>query len=866
MVAPMSKGLRGARNRAHRIPRAVAAPIDSMQQAWTHFRGGRPVEAEPLCRKVLERHPHHPGALTLLGVIAAQGGRTAEAAGFLGRAAELLPDDPEAQNNHGNALRDLGRLLDALSCYERALALKPDFAEAHYNRGLALYDLRQTGQAIGSFDRAIGLRPHYAAAWNSRGTAFRALGRFAEALASYDRAVALQPAHAEAHNNRGATLHGLERYPEALASYARALALRPDGADAHNNRGVTLRALKRFDEALVSFDRALTLKPRYADAYTNRGVTQHELERHDEALASFALALEVAPDSAAAHCNRGVTLQSLRRLDEASACYDRALQINPNFADAHFNRGVLLQELGHFHDALTSYDRALNLGRQDCSAYRNHATVLQALKYSEEAIASYERALALDPQARFLLGACRHARMQVCDWSEFESGVRDLVAGIERGEPLASPFVALSLIGAPAVQRQAAEIWVREECSPRERLPPPPRHPRHERIRIGYFSADFRNHAVAALAAELFETHDRSRFELTAFALGADVHDELRTRVEAAFDRFLCVGGRSDHEIAALARSLEIDIAIDLGGYTLNARPRIMALRAAPIQASYLGYLGTMGGAFMDYLLADPVLVPAESRDHYCEKIAYLPSYQVNDSKRPCADRTFTRAELGLPPTGFVFCCFNASYKITPATFECWMRILSAVPGSVLFLLGNAAATQRNLRREAVRRGVAADRLIFGTSLPFGDYLARYQAADLFLDTLPYNAGTTASDALWTGLPVLTCRGDAFQSRMAASLLTAIDLPELITADFEEYERLAIEIATQPQRHAALKRLLADNRRGCALFDTVRFTHSLERLYELMYQRHLAGLAPDHLAGLETGDAARVGSEAAATS
>ncbi len=840
---------KGRRNAAKRLPVPVLSRTvpDPIHQAWAAYASGRWAEAEPLCRSILERRADHPGALTLLGIMMAQTRRTAEAAELLGRAASGMPDNPEAHNNLGNALRDLGKYLNALSCYERALTLKPEYAEAHYNRGVTLYDLRQYPQAIESYDRALALQPQYAAAWNNRGSALRRLGRTDEALESYGRAIAARADYADAHNNRGAALISLGRHEEALASCDRALALCPNHAEAHNNRGAALEKLRRYNEALDSYDHALRLLPDYAEALVNRGIALHALERFDEALSGFAHALAVAPNNLSAYKSRSVTLRALRRHEEAMGSCDRALEMNPRFADGHFSRGVILHDLKRFHDALESFDRALLLGRRDTDTYRNRAIVMEALGYREEAVASYERAVALDPQARYLRGVCRHARMRICDWSGLETDVAELTAGIERGEAVTSPFSCLSLIDSPALHRKAAEIWVREECSPRVPLPPLARQPRHEKIRVAYFSADFRNHAVAALAAELFESHDSSRFELSAFSLGPDLRDELRTRVEAAFDRFLNVGGLCDEQVATLARQLEIDIAVDLGGYTQDARPRIFALRAAPIQVSYLGYLGTMGGDFMDYLIADPVLVPPDCRRHYAEKIAYLPSYQVNDSQRPAPDRTFTRAELGLPANGFVFCCFNASYKITPQTFDSWMRILAAVPGSVLFLLAGNETIRRHLHREAANRGIKPDRLVFGGPLPVGQYLARYRVADLFLDTLPYNAGTTASDALWAGLPLLSCPGESFAARMAASLLTAAGLPELIASNRRDYERLAVELATEPRRLAVLKKRLADNLAQSPLFDTSAVTKNLETLYGRMYERHQAGLPPEHL-------------------
>lgn len=833
------------------IPRAAArSPVapgqTPLQQAWQLYSRGERGPAEALCRSILSRQTDDLGAMTLLGIMMAQAGRMTEAAELLERVASRSPEDATAHNNYGNVLRALGRYGKALSCYERAIAILPDYADAHYNRGVTLHDLRQYPQAVASYDRAVALKPDYASAWNNRGATLRALDRQQEALASYDRAIAARQEYAEAHNNRGVALQELGRFDEALASYERAIALRPAYAEAHNNRGVSLRKRLQLEDALASFDRALAAQPDYPEAHNGRGVVLNELERFEEALASFGRAIAGRRDYAEAYSNRGAALRWLKRYPEAMACYQSAVQMDPYCVDAWINLGAAFIDLKSFDESLACYERALAL-RQDFSTYVAQGSVLHELKRSEEAVASLRRALEIEPNASFVLGTLRHVRMQICDWSDFDTDVAQIAAGLELDRPLARPFNVLSLIDSPALQHKASDIAVRECCTPRDRLPRIARRPRHDRIRVGYFSADLHSHAVTILTAELFETHDRSRFDLTAFSLGANVHDATRTRIEPAFDRFLWVGAQSDREIAELARRLEIDIAVDLGGYTGDSRPRIMALRAAPVQVSYLGYLGTMGGDFMDYLIADPILVPPEAREHYSEKIAYLPSYQVNDTKRVIAERQFTRAELGLPPGGFVFCCFNASYKITPEVFASWMRILSAVPESVLFLLGSNGIAERNLRREAASHGFSADRLVFGGRVGPAEYLVRYRAADLFLDTAPYNAGTTASDALWVGLPVLTCIGRSFASRVAASVLTAAGLPELVTEHRSDYERLAIELATEPARLAALRRKLADNRARCALFDTPRITRELEDLYTRMYERHLAGLAPEHL-------------------
>jgi predicted O-linked N-acetylglucosamine transferase (SPINDLY family) len=838
-----------ARPRPIQQPRRSPVPDPSaaaIQQAWAFFGKGERAQAEVLARAILAQQADHAGALTLLGILMAQARRTEEAADLLGRAAARLPQEPSAHHNHGNALRDLGRHLSALGCYERALALKPDFAEAHFNRGLTLQDLGRHDEALASYDRATALKPDYASAWNSRGTLLRGQRRLDEALASYDRAICAAPERADAHNNRGVVLQDLERYEEALSSHEQALAARPDDPEALNNRGAVLHALERYEEALSSYDRALAVKPLYAEALNNRGVTLHALERFEEALSSYDRALAAGPYYCEAHSNRGNTLRQLRRSAEALAAYSQALAIEARNSRALMNQGVLLHELGRHRDALASYEQALAI-KPDADTYRNEAVALEEVGRTADAVASYQRALALEPATKLVLGAGRHSRMQVCDWADFEVDLARITTGIANDELVVEPFNMLSLLDSPALQRRAAEIWVGRECSPRQTLPPLAAHLAHDRIRIGYFSADFRNHALAALAGELFETHDRSRFEITAFSLGPDVRDEFRVRAEAAFDRFLPVRDLPDHEVARLARRLEIDIAIDLGGYTRHARPRVMALRAAPIQVSWLGYLGTMGAGFIDYLIADPVIVPPQYRQYYAEKIAYLPSYQPNDSKRAAAEKTFTRAELGLPADGFVFCCFNASYKITPETFRSWMRILAGVPGSVLILLGGSPPVERNLRRHAVDCGIRAERLVFAPRVAFAEYLARYRTADLFLDTAPYNAGTTASDALWAGLPVLTCPGKAFASRVAASVLTSAGLPELIAPDRAEYERLAMALAADPSRLEHMRHTLAHARTAAPLFDTPAFARNIETLFRRMHQLHRSGQAPEHL-------------------
>jgi predicted O-linked N-acetylglucosamine transferase (SPINDLY family) len=439
-----------------------------------------------------------------------------------------------------------------------------------------------------------------------------------------------------------------------------------------------------------------------------------------------------------------------------------------------------------------------------------------------------------------------HLKLQLCDWRGFAEDLHEITSAILRGDFVTTPFCLLALSGSARLQRLAAERWVRAQRLAQS-APAPCSSWNSPKIRVGYFSADFREHAVARLIAETVESHDRSRFEVIAFSFGPDTQDELRLRLGRAFDRFIDVRSISDPEIAALSHSLSIDIAVDLGGFTEASRPHIFAERAAPVQLSYLGYLGTLGAGYMDYLIADETLIPAASRQFYAEKIIYLPSYQANDSKRRIAARDFSRTELGLPVSGFVFCCFNANYKINPTIFASWMRILAAVDGSVLFLYSGHPTAEANLREAAARHGIDPCRLVFGGTLPGPEYRARYRTADLFLDTLPYNAGTTASDALWSGLPVLTQAGEAFAGRVASSLLQALALPELIAADPADYERRAIDLGKNPARLADLKSALEARLRSAPLFDTAGFTRNLESAYAAIHARHVAGLPPDHI-------------------
>jgi predicted O-linked N-acetylglucosamine transferase (SPINDLY family) len=565
-----------------------------------------------------------------------------------------------------------------------------------------------------------------------------------------------------------------------------------------------------------------------------------------EATACLERVLAIDPRSSEAILNLGHIEYLNHNYDRSLQLYDELIKITPDSAEAYNNRGIVLKDLGRLEEALASYDKALSLKPDYAEAYKTRGAVLRDLKRLDEALASYEKALSLNPELEFLFGVYLHTKMQLCDWGYFNNNLTQLIADVEQSRLAVSPFILLGLIDQPALQNNAAKTYSTTQYPKRDALGPFVKRPLNEKVRIGYYSADFQTHATAYLIAELFEVHDHDRYELYGFSFGPSSNDEMRRRIVSAFDRFIEVNSMSDRQIAQLSRDMGVDIAVDLKGYTQHGRTGIFAEGAAPIQVNYLGYPGTMGAEYMDYIIADKTLIPEQYQSEYTEKIVYLPgSYQVNDSKRRISGRQFSRQELGLPESGFVFCCFNNNYKIQPQTFDGWIRILKAVEGSALWLFENSPAVAVNLRREAEARGLDGSRLIFAKQMPLEEHLARQRLADLFLDTLPYNAHTTTSDALWAGLPVLTCAGKSFASRVAASLLNALDLPELITHSQEEYEDRAVELATNPSGLQAIKNKLERNRLVTSLFDSKRFARHIEAAYEIMYARYQSGLPPE---------------------
>jgi protein O-GlcNAc transferase len=737
------------------------------------------------------------------GMTAHRQGLLAEAERSYQAALNIKRDDFDSLHLLGVVRWQQRRHLEASRLIKQALRVRPDSAEACANLGIVLQSLDQPGEAIVAYDRALSINPRYAKALCHRGDSLRALGRNGEALASYDKALAAASDYAEAHINRGVVLRELGRHVEALASFDRALALRPANPEILYNRGNSLQSLGRFEDALRDYDTVLAGNPHAAEAHNNRGCVLEKLGRFEEALASFEAALAARPDNAEALHNRGNALLAFSRYVEALASYDRALTLSPQRVDTLHNR----------------------------------AQTLMLLRRYDEAIAAFEAVLAVEPANPSASAGLANCRLLTCDWDGVEQIAARARAAAQSGDwSTLDPFGALCIFDAPAEHLEYARGYLRRQLPVLpQRLPMRASRPQ-ERIRIAYLSSDFRNHPVARAAIRLFELHDRTRFETFGVSFGPDDGSDMRARLAAAFDRFLDVRAKTDREIAALLHELEIDVAVDLNGHTQGARPGILAHRPAPIQVLYLGYPGTSGADFIDYILADATVLPFADQACYRERIVQLPHcYHPCDETTTISARTFTRAELGLPEKRPVFCCFNRPDKIAAPIFDVWMRLLAGVDASVLWLSQMNDPAQANLRRAATTRGIDPGRLIFAPQMAsLGDHLARHRQADVFLDTLPYNAHSTAIDALRAGLPVVTCPGRSLASRVGASLLHAVGLPELIVRDFDEYAALATELATNGARLESIKHKLIENRTTCALFDLKQLCRHIEAAYGTM--------------------------------
>jgi protein O-GlcNAc transferase len=713
--------------------------------------------------------------------------------------------------NAGLARHRAGDLAGAAKIYRGVLARSPREPTALRLLGAVELQRDNLDDARALLSRAIehGTRPvdaHYLL-----GIVLTRKALAEEAARQFRTCISLDPRHAAARVALGCLVQQTGDMEGALKLFMEAAAIDPRLADAWYNAGKASYELGRLPEALASYDRALMAQPKRADALNNRGIVLSELARHAEALATFDRAIAARPGYAEAHNNRGVTLLALKRFEDAIASFDRALAARPGYAEALEHRGKCLMRAGRY----------------------------------EAAAADFSALLAIDPHRKYALGYLIHARMHACEWGTLSADCARLINQLRAGHAVCAPFPLLAIPCAPADQLQCARQFAAAQypAAPDplwrgERTP-------HQRLRIGYVSGEFREQATSYLIAEMLESHDRARFEIHGISSGPHEESPMRRRLEAAMEHFVDIAEMTDDAAAQLLRRREIDILVNLNGYFGEERTGVFARRPAPLAVNYLGFPGTMGADYIDYIIADRHVIPPQDAHAYAEKVVHLPEcYQANDSQRRIADIVPSRREARLPNEGFVFCCFNNNHKIMPHVFDVWMKLLCEVPGSVLWLLeGNPGVTQ-NLRREAVNRGVAGERIVFAPRVSLDLHLARHRLADLFLDTLPHNAHTTASDALWTGLPLVTCVGSTFAGRVAASLLATLGLDALATTSLGEYEALALRLARDATLLGEVRRMLAARRDSSPLFDAKRLCRHMEAAFIRMWERHRDGAAP----------------------
>jgi protein O-GlcNAc transferase len=674
-------------------------------------------------------------------------------------------------------------------------------------------------------------------------------GEFALAEPIYKAILALEPNHFESLHLLGLIEFTKDRFSDAIDLIEKAVKLYPKYVAAYYNLGRAYEEAKQLDKALENYEKATRLDPKYAEAFGSMGNVLDEKGKHKEAVAAFDTALRLDPNSAQALTNKGVALRHLHRLEEALECHNRAISIFPDYIDAFVNRGGVLFDMKGYEFSARCFAHVIKLKPDMAIAYLKLSESEREMGQLDKALKNAERAYELDPLLKNCFTNRYMIRADLCDWREYHQDVKIIRDMIEAGSTDISPFTVHGTWNERDIQLKAGlnngqlyDFLVAQET------PPVFEKTRKTKIRIAYISGDFRDHPVSQLVTGLLENHDRDRFEVVAFSLGINTNDDFHKRVLRAVNEYYHVEKLTNADITKLIREKNIDVAIDLSGYTAFSKPEIYARRVAPVQVSYLGYSGTTGASFMDYIIGDETIIPEHHRSGYSEKVAYMPNtYMPSDDSRVMADRVFTRQDLGLPETGVVYCAFNNPNKLNPETFSSYMKILKGVEGSVLWLNAKNPLTRANLKKEAEARGVDGTRLVFSSYVSNAEHYRRYQNADIFLDSLPYNAHTTCNECLWAGLPVLTRPGEAFAARVAASLTKTVGLDELIVSSAAEFEEKAIYFGENPSEFARLKTKLKENSPKSSLFDAPQYARYIENLYVQMHQRFIDGLAPEHI-------------------
>jgi protein O-GlcNAc transferase len=804
-----------------------------LQQAVDAHKAGRSQEAHHLYAAILKIQPKHPDANHNTGLLAVGVGKIELALPFFKAALEANPSIEQFWYSIIDALIKLDKLIDAKVLLNQAK-----------RKGIKGAGFDQIAQKLDNANKVLSVKPDCAEAYYNMGIEFLEQSKLEEAIEAYKKALSIKPNYAEAYNNMGIVLQEQSKLEEAIEAYNKALSIKPEYEDAYNNMGIVLQEQSKPEEAIDAYNKALAIRPDYAEAYNNMGIVFQEQSKPEEAIDAYNKALAIRPDYAGAYYNMGIAFQEQSKLEEAIEAYSKALAIKPDDVDAYNNMGIVLQEQSKLEEAIEAYSKALRVMPDNAGVYYNMGIALKDQGKLEESIDAYNKALEIKPDHEAARTENLHQQSLICNWNSIAKDV-NLIPELGTSENHVSPFILLPLEDAPDRHLIRSKIYASANFS-QKTLPAKDRPSKKpKRIRIGYFSTDFKEHPVAYLIAKVLEEHNRNQFEVFGYSIHGSSSCLMRQRLEKSFDSFINVQSMSDRDIALQARQDEIDIAIDLNGYTQHARSRIFAYRAAPIQVNYLGYPGSMGSNFIDYIVADRFLIPVENQKYFNEKPLYLPNtYMPTDNSRELSTKKITRSDVGLPDDAFVFCCFNNNYKISPNEFDIWMRLLTKVENSILWLRQPNHSSFINLKNEAQKRKVDPSRLIFANKMPMNEHLARQRFADLFVDTFAFNAHTTAVEALWAGLPVVTKVGLGFASRVAGSLLKAVGLTELITETEKDYEALILALATNPKKLAIIREKLANNLLTQPLFNTELYTRHLENGFHQAYQNYFDGNPP----------------------
>jgi len=718
-------------------------------------------------------------------------------------------------------------------------------AKHYFEEGIKFLGNKNYEMAEVNFLKSLNILPKRLSTLSNLFFTFINLRKFKDADNIIDVAISFFPNEAELYFNKAYLLELNNNTTAAIDNYNIAIKLNPRYYEAYLNYASLLDKIGNYDEAIKKLLILISINSIYTDAFINLGLIFNKIKNFQKAVIFLEKAIEIKRDSYEAFNNLAIVLFNMRDFNKALKNIEISLKINKNYGLAYMNRSLIYKEIDRPHDALADIQMATTLMPDSSEAYYNQGCIYADLNFLDLALSSFCKAKQLSPNYDFLPGIMINMKMRMCKWNDYEKEINVLNIEIQNKKKCSPSFEILSLVDDLKIQYTASETYLSNYYPVNTSLGTIPLS-NNKKIKIGYFSGDFREHALSYLIAELLEIHDRKKFYIIGFTFGIFENDLMFQRLSKCFDNLIDVSSKTDKQVAEISRSLEVDIAVDLMGLTRKSRCGIFSYRAAPLQTSYLGFLGTMASGYHDYIFADKVLIPNHNQKYFSEKIIYLPTYQVNDTKK-LISKHFTRGDFDLPQDAFVFCCFNNNYKFNPLVFDIWMFILKSVPNSVLFLYAENKFVKENLKAEAANRCIDVGRLKFGDFMSRPEYLSRLKLADLFLDTFPYSAGVTCSDALWVGLPVLTCTGQSFASRMSASLLEAIEIPELITHHHYEYQATAIELALNPSKLLLIKQKLSSNRFSTQLFNTPKFANNIEKAYEKIHSKYRAGLRPEDI-------------------